>query len=122
MRNQAHKLMAARSWPAVAKRYTQLVSATRPAASTQLRFAPRADGERAFISTHRSGVYAEASNGIMAMSASRNENWVDGVGPGWYPTDTFLSRHRPVWGVDSLIMSGCFIRQAPARALPARHA
>ncbi len=63
------------------------------------------------MSTERSDVFAEAGNGILTVSVTRNENWVDGVGPGWYPTDTFLSRHRPVWGVDSLVMSGCFIRR-----------
>ena len=67
--------------------------------------------DNAAVVVHRSALYAEASNAIVAVSVARNENWVDGVGPGWYPTDTYFSRYRPVWGADSLVTSGCFIRR-----------
>jgi hypothetical protein len=100
--------MHERAWPSIAARYRALLPA--PAS-------PVFEGVQGLafvldtVAVHRSALYAEASNGAVAISVARNENWVSGVGPGWYPTDTYFSRYRPVWGMDSLVASGCFIRR-----------
>ena len=105
--------MSLRSWDTVAARYSQLVSASPPTRLLPLRFMAHEGGGSAPLAAFRSAVYAEAFNGKVSVAVARNEAWVDGVGPGWHPTDTFFSRHRPVWGVDSLIMN-CFVRHGGA--------
>ena len=122
IRVQAHAVMASRSWETVAARYSQLMSASPPIRLLPSRFtAAHESGDRAPLAAFRSAVYAEASNGKVSVAIARNEAWVDGVGPGWHPTDTFFSRHRPVWGVDSLIMN-CFVRHGRAHVCAARRA
>jgi hypothetical protein len=117
IRAQAHALMASRSWDTVAARFSQLVSASPPAQPSAPRFMAHKAGGSAPLAAFRSAVYADLSNGEVSIAVARNEAWVDGVDPGWHPTDTFFSRHRPVWGVDSLIMN-CFVRHGPPFALP----
>jgi len=46
---------------------------------------------------------------VVALAALRNPAWVDGVGPGWRPTDTYLARHRAAGGLDAILLSGCFL-------------
>lgn len=112
MRLMAYGLMHERSWTAVAARYRSLLPSS-PVLQGVRRMVPaQEESSSTAVVVHRSAAYAEASNAVIAVSVARNENWVDGVGPGWYPTDTFVSRYRPVWGVDSLVTSGCFIRRA----------
>ena len=109
MRRTAYALMRERSWPFIAGHYRGVI----PSSSTfegAPSLAPVRE-ESTAVTVHQSAVYAEASNAVVAVSIARNENWVDGVGPGWYPTDTYVSRYRPVWGVDSIVMSGCFVRR-----------
>ena len=106
--------MSLRSWTSVASRYVDLISARHVVVPSSLRFAAVKPDERARLTTYNSIFAAEVSNGIVAVSVTRNQKWVDGVGPGWHPTDTFLSRYRSGWGVDSLLMMGCFIRHAGA--------
>ena len=100
--------MRERSWPSIAAQYRGILPALSTFTGVQSEGTIRE--ESTAVTVHRSAVYAEASNAVVAISVARNENWVDGVGPGWYPTDTYVSRHRPVWGVDSIVMSGCFVR------------
>lgn len=116
MRRNAYRLMAARSWTSVAELYARLAGTARPVSerlSLQPRFTPRRRGEVTVISAHSTDTAAEVGNGVVAVTVTRNRNWVDGVGPGWYPTDLFLSRYRPRWGVDSLVMSSCIVQCVP---------
>jgi len=108
MRRAAYGLMHERAWPSIAARYRALLPAP---ASPVFEGVHGLAFVRDTVAVHRSALYAEASNGAVAISVARNENWVSGVGPGWYPTDTYFSRYRPVWGMDSLVASGCFIRR-----------
>ena len=109
MRRTAYALMRERSWPSIAARYRGVL----PSSSTfeGVQSPETIKEESTAVTVHRSAIYAEASNAVVAISVTRNENWVDGVGPGWYPTDTYVSQYRPVWGVDSIVMSGCFVRR-----------
>ncbi len=120
MRAKAHQLMAPRAWPSVAAGYAKLLSAGAPKLPRRPRFTPQPGEEHGAVSVFRSALYAEVANGRVAVSVARNEQWVDGVGPGWYPTDAYLSRYRPTWGVDSLVMSGCFVRHAGLAPCPQR--
>ena len=108
MRRTAYALMRERSWPSIAARYRGVLPP--PSTFEGLQSSATVREESTTVAIHRSAVYAEASNSVVALAVARNEHWVDGVGPGWYPTDTYVSRYRPVWGVDSIVMSGCFVR------------
>lgn len=46
----------------------------------------------------------------LSCAPRRNKGWVDGVGPGWAPVDTWISRSRAAWGDDSILLKGCFLR------------
>jgi len=130
MRASAYQLMAERSWQAVGGAYAAL---GRAGGEVWRNTAPRFDGRAAAAALGGEGggggaldgplaaslvfsgpEYAEVGNGALALSTVRNVNWVDGVGPGWAPTDTYLARYRPGgWGVDALLMNGCFMSYVP---------
>ncbi len=115
LRHAAYSRMAARAWPVVASRFADL--ALHPPAVPQSpapRYERASSGDvDAEALTFGGDVYVEAGNGALVLSSVRNERWVNGVGPGWYPTDTFLSKRRPAWGVDSLLLNGCFMSYEP---------
>ena len=134
--------MAHRTWPTVASAFVD--AASRPAVD-EWPPAPRYEGPAGLTQgghaeldgeqwvpphaglTFMSDTSAEVGDGQLAVSAIRNVAWVDGVGPGWYPLDTYLSKRRwtrqhggrtPSWGLDSLLLNGNFLsyEQGPHRA------
>lgn len=112
LRAAAYATMSSRAWPAVAARYAEL--ALHPPRVTQIGV-PRFElgGGATGALTFEGEEFVEAGNEALSLAVVRNVNWVDGVGPGWYPIDTFLSRRRPVWGLDSLLLNGCFMNYQP---------
>ena len=134
MRAAAQRLVGAeRSWAAVGESYAALafqggdgVDRAAAAAEQSARFGDGealtagADAARGLVFSGKE--YLEVGNREITLSSVRNVRWVDGVGPGWAPTDTYLSRYRDgggldggggLSGVDSLLMNGCFLSYVP---------
>jgi hypothetical protein len=99
------------AWPRVGARYTDAAAAAvaaRNGSSVALRAggaAWRAEGVRVVDAAR----LVSMSNGVLRVACARNEGWVDGVGPGWAPLDTWVARARAGWGEDAALLKGTFL-------------
>ena len=116
LRAGAYVTMAPRTWPAVAASFLEVASLPGVA---EYRPAPRFEGPSGGDMSglmFESPTSAEVGDGNLAVAVIRNAGWVDGVGPGWYPLDSFLSKRRAnshgnpsAWGLDTILLNGNFL-------------
>jgi hypothetical protein len=103
MRARAHALMAPRTWSAVAARYAQLAADAPPSAAATTHTAAALPPPA--VSVHASAAFAQASNGIVAVAATRNAACDNGTRTGCCAACAYVLRHRPLWGLHSLQLS-----------------
>ena len=116
LRAGAYVTMAPRTWPAVAASFVQVASLPGVAEfSPAPRYEAGGGGGGAAGLAFESPTSAEVGDGTLAVAIIRNVGWTDGVGPGWYPLDSFLAKRRgshtspSAWGLDTILLNGNFL-------------